>query len=323
MNKRFFTIMFIPDKSTRVRRIVVPHTNLLYLGVGLGFCLFLVCGFFFGFLHYRSLHKHDEAMRNENLQYRKELEQIRTKVASVETYMERVKRFDKKLRIITNLEDPERQVAFGPLDSLDSEIPKSYGDFPHKLASISPEFPETEGEYSLSGSRTEKKLKGIQDSLDRLEASASESEGSLQELQNKLKTMGALLRATPAIWPAKGWVTSNFGYRVSPFSQERHMHSGIDVASRSGAPVIAPADGIVTFIGTLGGYGKIIVVNHSYGTVTRYGHLSEVFVQLGDRIKRGDKLAAIGNTGRSTGPHLHYEVVINGIPRDPRKYILN
>jgi murein DD-endopeptidase MepM/ murein hydrolase activator NlpD len=100
------------------------------------------------------------------------------------------------------------------------------------------------------------------------------------------------------------------------------MHQGIDIASPHGQPVYTPSDGTVVFAGTEGGYGKVLVLDHGYGVKTRYGHLSEIHVRAGDRVRRGDKIGAVGNTGRSTGPHLHYEVRVNGIPENPRKFIL-
>jgi murein DD-endopeptidase MepM/ murein hydrolase activator NlpD len=109
---------------------------------------------------------------------------------------------------------------------------------------------------------------------------------------------------------------------MDPYSGERRIHEGLDVATPHGQSVLTPSDGTIVFVGSEGGYGKILVVDHGYGVKTRYGHLSEIFVGLGDRVKRGEKIAAVGNTGRSTGPHLHYEVRVNGIPENPRKFIL-
>jgi murein DD-endopeptidase MepM/ murein hydrolase activator NlpD len=100
------------------------------------------------------------------------------------------------------------------------------------------------------------------------------------------------------------------------------MHEGLDVATPHGQQVSTPSDGVVVFNGVEGGYGKVLVIDHGYGVKTRYGHLSETFVRVGDRVKRGDKIGAVGNTGKSTGPHLHYEVRVNGIPENPRKFIL-
>jgi len=107
-----------------------------------------------------------------------------------------------------------------------------------------------------------------------------------------------------------------------PYSAERVMHQGLDVATPYGQAVFAPSEGTVVFTGTEGGYGKVLVIDHGYGVKTRYGHLSEITVREGERVKRGAKVAAVGNTGRSTGPHLHYEVRVNGIPENPRKFVL-
>ncbi|MEK7828495.1 MAG: M23 family metallopeptidase, partial [Deltaproteobacteria bacterium] len=114
-----------------------------------------------------------------------------------------------------------------------------------------------------------------------------------------------------------------FGYRISPFTGLRQMHEGLDIANAVGTPVFAPADGIVSKVDRENGLGKTISINHGYGIVTRYGHFSDIYVHVGKRVKRGEKVAAVGNTGRSTGPHLHYEVLVNGINVNPEKYILN
>jgi murein DD-endopeptidase MepM/ murein hydrolase activator NlpD len=117
-------------------------------------------------------------------------------------------------------------------------------------------------------------------------------------------------------------VTSDFGTRIDPYTAERKMHQGMDIATPHGQPIYTPSDGTVVFIGNEGAYGKVLVLDHGYGVKTRYAHLSEIHVRLGDRVERGAKVASVGNTGRSTGPHLHYEVRVNGIPENPRKFIL-
>ena len=109
---------------------------------------------------------------------------------------------------------------------------------------------------------------------------------------------------------------------VSPWNGDRAMHNGIDIATSPGAAILAPADGVVVFNGTRGGYGKMLIIDHGYGVETRYGHNQENFVTVGQKVARGQKIATVGNTGRSTGPHLHYEVRLNGIPENPRRYIL-
>ena len=131
------------------------------------------------------------------------------------------------------------------------------------------------------------------------------------------------LAATPSVTPTKGWVTSGFGYRSSPFTRNREFHRGIDIAGRVGTSVVAPADGRVRFVGSKRSLGNSIVLEHGYGIESLYGHLSELGVKVGQRVRRGEQIGAMGSTGRSTGPHLHYQVEVNGAPVNPRNYILD
>jgi murein DD-endopeptidase MepM/ murein hydrolase activator NlpD len=110
---------------------------------------------------------------------------------------------------------------------------------------------------------------------------------------------------------------------VSPFTGRRQFHRGLDIASHSGTPIISPADGVVTFTGRKGLMGNMLTLEHGYGMVTRYGHLKKILKKRGERVKRGETIALVGNTGRSTGPHLHYEVRLNGVAVNPTKYFLN
>jgi murein DD-endopeptidase MepM/ murein hydrolase activator NlpD len=127
--------------------------------------------------------------------------------------------------------------------------------------------------------------------------------------------------AAPNIWPVEGQVTGSFGERIDPFNGEGAFHSGVDIGSSYGHPIIAPADGVVTFTDRLGGYGKAIMIDHGNGISTRYGHLSGFAVTAGQAVHRGDVIGYVGASGRSTGPHLHYEVRINDTPVNPYKYL--
>jgi murein DD-endopeptidase MepM/ murein hydrolase activator NlpD len=131
------------------------------------------------------------------------------------------------------------------------------------------------------------------------------------------------LVSTPSIWPTRGWVTSRFGYRTSPFTGSRQFHAGIDVAGRAGTPVVAPADGRVVHVGQKGALGRTVILDHGYGIRTTFGHNSDVIVQRGQRVERGEKISFLGSTGRSTGPHLHYAVQVDGRRVDPMNYILD
>jgi murein DD-endopeptidase MepM/ murein hydrolase activator NlpD len=138
-----------------------------------------------------------------------------------------------------------------------------------------------------------------------------------------LENQRNLLASTPAICPTQGWITSRFGYRTSPFTGLKEFHKGLDIATRKGTAVIATADGTVTFVGKKGFLGKVVVLDHGLGIITRYAHLEESLVKSGDLVKRGDKVGQVGMTGRTTGSHLHYDVRINGVQVNPEKYIIN
>ena len=127
--------------------------------------------------------------------------------------------------------------------------------------------------------------------------------------------------SAPNLWPVEGQVTGSFGERIDPFNGEGAFHSGVDISSHYGHQVIAPADGVVTFVDCLGGYGKVIMLDHGHGISTRYGHLSGFAATPGQHVHRGDVIGYVGASGRSTGPHLHYEVRINDTPVNPYKYL--
>lgn len=133
----------------------------------------------------------------------------------------------------------------------------------------------------------------------------------------------SFLRSTPTLLPAKGWVTSYYGPRISPYSKRLKMHEGLDIGASIGTPILAPADGTVTFSGKKPGFGYFVQIDHGYGIESVYAHNSSNAVKKGQIVDRGQLIAKIGNTGYSTGPHLHYEIRVNGTPVDPFYYILD
>lgn len=143
------------------------------------------------------------------------------------------------------------------------------------------------------------------------------------KLEQFYKDQSILLASTPSVWPVHGYLSANFGNRIDPFTGMRDFHPGIDISAPIGTKVLAPADGIVISAGEKGGYGNAIVLNHQYGIATRYGHLSGFNVRPGQRVKRGDVLGFVGTTGRSTAPHLHYEVWVRDQAQNPIHFILD
>ena len=182
------------------------------------------------------------------------------------------------------------------------------------------------GQTSLpagSSGLTEQEMIGsIKDSIDWLSKEAATQERSLQELSLAAEQKSSRWAATPSIWPVKGWVTSGFGPRVSPFTEKPAWHDGLDIGAAANAPVQAPAQGRVTAVGFDPKLGNLVKVDHGFGIETVYGHLAKALVKEGQRVKRGEVVGLVGSTGLATGPHLHYMVKVHGQALDPVKYIL-
>jgi len=147
------------------------------------------------------------------------------------------------------------------------------------------------------------------------------SKDALQDLTKDIAAQQAKERATPSIWPTSGRITSSYGYRLSPFGYGRQFHSGIDIGASRGTPIYATADGKVTFAGYQGGYGYVVFISHGYGYSTVYAHMSKIAARAGQSVQRGDVIGYVGSSGRSTGPHLHYEVRVNGSTVNPWPYM--
>ncbi len=303
MMKKRYTIMILPDETAKVRKYRVPKpvvngviAAVAVFALGLGF---LVTDYF----GVKKAVSELERLRMESRHQRQQLVSFAKSIDDLQGEMGRLRQFDMKLRVMADLDGvvyPEQIMGIG------GENPENFNPL--------------EAEVSFQDQAL---IDGMTRGLDRLKTESSIQERSFQELVEYLEDQKSLLASTPSVWPVKGWVTSGFGYRTSPFTGRREIHQGLDVATRTGTPIISPADGIVVFSGREGGFGNTLLVDHGYGIVTRYGHCSSLEVKLGDKIKRGDIIARVGNTGRSTGPHLHYEVAVNGVAVNPMRYILN
>ena len=182
------------------------------------------------------------------------------------------------------------------------------------------------GQTSLTlgsnGLTEQEMIASIKDGIDWLSKEAATQEQSLQELSLAAEQKSSRWAATPSIWPVKGWVTSGFGPRVSPFTEKPAWHDGLDIGAAANAPVQAPAQGRVTTVGFDPKLGNLVKVDHGFGIETLYGHLAKALVKEGQRVKRGEVVGLVGSTGLATGPHLHYMVKVHGQTFDPVKYIL-
>jgi murein DD-endopeptidase MepM/ murein hydrolase activator NlpD len=301
-----FTVIVVPDDNAQVRRYRVRKNLLKQVAAAAGVLAALITG---GTIHYLTVARdaaENHYLREENLALHGQLKAVRERIDHIGTTLDRVERFDQKLRALTLLPDPQRGLAVGPTEEKPGARMASRGEEENPFATVG------RSENPLVASSR----------LDRLTAEATRQEQSLQDLQTYFQNQKVRLASTPSVWPTRGWVTSDFGNRLDPYTADRVMHHGLDIAAPYGKDVLSPSDGIVVFSGLEGGYGNVLVIDHGYGVKTRYGHLAQIDVKAGERVSRGQKLGSVGNTGRSTGPHLHYEVRVNGVPENPRKFIL-
>ena len=243
------------------------------------------------------------AAQNEEVSLqRRQIEKFAQDINDLKARIVLLDRFEKKIRLLANIDQP------GDTDGL-------FG-----VGGSTPDDLDPKVEVNQAQNRL---IKDMHRQVKVLSNASAKQESTLTLLLGQLEEQKNVLAHTPAIRPAQGWITSRFDYRVSPFTGRREFHKGIDIANRKGTPIVATADGVISFMGDKGSLGQVVIIDHGYGIVTRYAHIDKGLKQRGERVRRGDVVALMGNTGRSTGPHLHYEVRLNGVPVNPTTYILN
>lgn len=299
-----YTVVILPQPTAKGYQFQLAKRTAKRLGIA---AAGLVVVLIVAVLHYLVMLGHAwelQTLRSKSTAQQAELARYHELTADLKGQLDRLRDFDVKLRVMTNLNPP----------------PESDGKAGIGGTESAPDGPPLDGK----GGREEAvPLSDLESSLLSLQSDAARQEASFSELMSSLRGRMAQWASTPSIWPVHGWFSSGYGKRLSPFTGTIMMHKGIDVAAYSGTPIVAPADGRVEAVDRDSGLGNVVVIDHGYGIKTLYGHLSQTYVHPGMRVKRGEAIAAVGNTGLSTGPHLHYEVHINGQTVDPLRYIIN
>lgn len=282
------TVIVARSTPSPARRFTISKNFLASMGVAV---IVIFSAFALSTLHYyymwRLTTDHDglkvevDQLRKENETFRLSARQLNEKLSSLEVT-------SKKLEILSGVDEQGLGGVGGPT-VVDRPL------------------------LRLDSSGLDKYFK----SLERKSISLGNKLKQLQEIYN---TRSILLSATPAVIPVRGYPSGGFGYRTDPFSGRREFHPGIDLSAPKGNKVIAAADGVVTFAGRKYGYGKLVKLEHRFGIATRYGHLDRVTVKPGQKVVRGDIIGYVGETGRATGPHLHYEVRFHGRALNPFQF---
>lgn len=333
MDKRNVTLLVVNNESGTTRKFVL---SLVSLKVVLFTAAIVILIFVAGFIDYLGLMfqaMENKRLENENVMLKKQFQIVEGKLGALENSLERVKIFTNKLKLITNInmEDRVTKLTMGTKpaagQALEEYEPMDQRVSNEKLAQQDKDFPreekvnEVKDEVAVQPSSQDYATLVIR--IDKAVKETQLKEQSVIELWESLSERLSLLNSTPNIKPARGWLTSRFGYRLNPFTNKMQLHAGLDIAAAPGSPVYAPADGVVIFASYDETYGKLVSIDHGYGVTTRFAHNSQIYVRVGQKVSKYDVISSVGNTGRSTGPHCHYEVRINGIPVDPINFILD
>lgn len=274
------------------------------------------------------------AFRSEAMSARQQTAAFSTAIDDLKKRLSSMKEVNQRLRVMLGIETPKtgdvvngRGGEDGPLPDGNSVSPSAS---PKGNAGL--QLSDTDKSGALNQARNlaaqseldeHELLAVVKQGIDWLSREATAQEQALQELSLAAEQKSSRWAATPSIWPVKGWVTSGFGPRVSPFTEKPAWHDGLDIGAAANAPVQAPAQGRVTTVAFDSKLGNLVKLDHGFGIETLYGHLAKALVKEGQRVKRGDVVGLVGSTGLATGPHLHYMVKVNGQTFDPTRYILD
>ena len=307
------SVFVLSTSGSPIKQITASKTFLRLFG-----CILAVCVALFGYvlfdyttLKIQNIEEKYAQQKIEIKNQRIQIQDFAEEITSLKTQVLALNKFENQIRFIANIEkDNETDELFG----VGGSVPED----------LDTRVPLTAKHNSL--------LREMHDQVKQLQTASTIQNKNLDSLYEHFKEQRNLLASTPAIRPIRGsekskgktwWPTSKFGYRKSRFTGLREFHKGYDIATKEGTPIIATANGVITFSGPRGNWGNLVIIDHGHGLMTRYAHCSKVLKTRGANVKRGDTIALVGETGRSTGPHLHYEVHLNGLPVNPEKYILN
>ncbi len=302
MPSKKYTVIFIPNNSSGARRFGIRRGTLIITALSVISLLFLSIILIRDRMSLEMTIARLSPFQNSAQAHRQILDRFGNRMKDIDASLNNLKKMEEQLRIMASVKPRKEEGNIG-LGGISKD------DLPGRLEGLA----SSERRYV---SRLNRQF------LD-LEQRASRQSRGFAELVGYFKGKRTLLSHTPSILPTRGWFTSGFGRRTSPFTNRKEFHSGIDIVARRGTPIIAPADGLVIKAARDPGYGNLLEIRHMQGIVTRFAHTMKILVRPGSRVKRGDVVAKVGSTGRSTGPHLHYEVRLNGVALNPLLYIVD
>ncbi|PKN10427.1 MAG: hypothetical protein CVU72_01215 [Deltaproteobacteria bacterium HGW-Deltaproteobacteria-7] len=293
-----FTLMIIPNRKSGVKKISVPKAFVRNFLIASVVVIFVTLYFVYD---YASIKRDRAELARLRAQTKEQAQQFRDLAVKMDEFsgrMEELRQVDKKIRVLAYETSKDKKLPLG-IGGSDNET---------KIK-------------DLLNKDHEKLITGMRKGIEKLNDDASSREKSFNELLVFLHEQKSILASTPSLWPVKGWVTSEFGARQSPFRSGVEFHKGLDISTRFGKEIVAPADGLVIISAFDSQDGNFIKIDHGHGLATGFAHLSRMAVKQGARVKKGDIIGYVGDTGRSTGSHLHYAVFVNNVPVNPKRYL--
>lgn len=331
-----YSVIVVADETAPVRRFDVRRAVIRRAVWGAGIAAVVLAVSLVDYVRVRIDHAELVPMRARVAEQKAKIEGFETELRSVSQRLDRIRELERKVRIIANLPGSAATggVEIAEVGSEDPEAPAIDASALEATSDASARAPAGSSGSSASDDESAQAapaaapdpgvdISALREDAHDIGLRADLREQSLEALTGALEGKRDRLASTPSIWPTRGWLTSRFGMRVSPFTNRKQFHAGLDIAGERGTDVIAPAKGRVVFSGTRGPLGKSLIIDHGHGVRTLYGHSDELLVKRGDTVERGTRIAALGNTGRSTGPHLHYVVEVDGKAVNPLDYIFD
>ena len=295
MARSFYTFIVVPNASSRLHKLRLP-VQLLYVLAAIGIISsFLVVGLGFSYAKMAFRVADYNQLQSENIDLKVQKKNLEVSAVKLGSKLTELETLSLRLSSLFDSDTWTRRIKV----SLPA-VGGSKVDYPTA---------------DLLGSP------GLKTDMDLMKDRTSDLENQLRLLEQVAEKRTTVLRFTPTIWPLRGHITSHYGNRLDPFNGDAELHLGLDISGIYGSPVHAPADGVVIYAARKAAYGNLVIIDHGNGLTTRHGHLSRFNVRVGQRVRKNDVVAFVGTTGRSTAPHLHYEVRQNDHPVNPRNYL--
>ena len=327
-DRKIITIYLVANDESQTKKLTMPMS---YFKISAFIIGIFVVSLFAGLIDYFGLlaqSLENKKLKIENLNLQKQFQVVEGKLETLQSGLDRVGMMTSKLKLITDTQMKDRAEKLNfpaqtPLGMDSNQERMTNEQLLQQEPLVQSENPVNTFKGEIAAEKSTSNYATLVIRIDEAVKDSALKEQSVIELWEILSDRQSLLSATPYIKPARGPIGSRFGYRIDPINGKQKMHAGVDIVASPGTPVRAPADGVVSFAGWDEQFGKLVSIDHGYGVLTRYAHNSQIYVQVGQKVSKFDVISATGNTGRSTGPHLHYEVRVNGIPVNPMNYILD